>query len=167
MDALRRRVAFLEEENARLKQGIKAQQGREYIGVGVGGLIINDEGKIFLGKRGPDSTNEVGKWDCPGGKVDYGQTALASLMREMGEEFGIQIEVKELIGNVDHIIPEEQQHWLSPVFLCKIISGEPKILEAQKCTEIGWFTFEEASRLDITSSTRDSLRLYASKLARQ
>lgn len=35
-------------------------------------------------------------------------------------------------------------------FVCKIVSGEPKILEPGKSSRIGWFTLEEMKKLPLT-----------------
>jgi 8-oxo-dGTP diphosphatase len=119
------------------------KRGIDYIGVGVGAVIINDQGKLFLSKRGPLSKNERGLWEFPGGSVEFGETLANALKREMLEEYGIQIEVGELLDIVDHILPEEKQHWVSPTFICHIIQGEPAILEPGKCSQIGWFAPDE------------------------
>ncbi len=47
------------------------RKGVDYIGVGVGGVIFNDEGKVFLAKRGAAARNEAGKWEFPGGAVEF------------------------------------------------------------------------------------------------
>ena len=115
------------------------KRGIDYIGVGVGALLVNDAGEIFLAQRGPLAKNERGLWEFPGGSVEFGETLVEALRREMMEEFGIQIEVGELLDVTDHILPEEGQHWVSPTYLCRILSGEPRIMEPGKCSAIGWF----------------------------
>ena len=116
-----------------------SRRGLDYIGVGVGALIVDAGGRVFLSRRGPASRNERGLWEFPGGSVEFGETLTEALKRELREEYGIEIEVGELLDVVDHILPAEGQHWISPTFICKIIYGEPHILEPEKCAEIGWF----------------------------
>jgi len=119
------------------------QRGIDYIGVGVGALIVDDEGRIFLAQRGPQAKNERGLWECPGGSVEFGETLAEALCREMAEEFGIEIIVGELLDLVDHLLPEEGQHWVSPTYLCQITGAAPQILEPEKCSAIGWFALDE------------------------
>lgn len=133
------------------------KRGTDYIGVGVGAAIFDDVGRVFLAKRGPKAKNERGKWECPGGAVEFGETCANSLKREMREEHGIDIEVIELLGVCDHIIADEQQHWVAPTYICKIVGGEPKILEPGKCDEIGWFTLEEAKELPLALTTLEDI----------
>ncbi|MCB0061512.1 MAG: NUDIX domain-containing protein [Caldilineaceae bacterium] len=119
------------------------QRGIDYIGVGVGALIVDAEGRLFLAQRGVQAKNERGLWEFPGGSVEFGETLTTALQREMAEEFGIEIAVGELLDIVDHILPAEGQHWVSPTYLCHIVAGVPEIQEPEKCSAIGWFALDE------------------------
>ena len=58
--------------------------------VAVGGLISNSEGRVLLVKsprRG---------WEFPGGQVEIGEDLISALKREVKEEAGVDIEVKQL-----------------------------------------------------------------------
>lgn len=115
------------------------KRGVDYIGVGVGAIIVDPAGRLFLAQRGPKAKNERGLWEFPGGSVEFGEKLADALKREMREEYGIEIEVGRLVDVADHILPEEGQHWVSPSYLCRILSGEPTIREPEKCSAIGWF----------------------------
>lgn len=116
--------------------------GRDYIGVGVGAMVFNDQGEVFLAQRGPDANNERGTWEFPGGRVEFGERAEDAIRREFLEEYGMVIDITDLLGIFDHILPDEGQHWLSSTFLGRHIDGEPEINEAHKCTAIGWFPLD-------------------------
>ena len=109
------------------------------IRVGVGAIIQDGRGRYFLARRGPAARNERGCWEFPGGAVEPGERLADALRREMQEEFGIDIEVGALLDVVDHILPDEGQHWVSPSFLCRITGGAPRINEPEACSRIGWF----------------------------
>jgi 8-oxo-dGTP diphosphatase len=135
------------------------KRGVDYIGVGVGAILVNAQGHLFLARRGPLSRNERGLWEFPGGSVEFGEALRQALAREIREEFGVEITVGELLDVVDHILPAEGQHWVSPTFICTIVSGEPHIQEPQKCTEIGWFPLNQMP-VDLTQITRLNLEHY-------
>ncbi len=133
------------------------RKGIDFIGVGVGAVIVNSEGKYFASQRGSGARNEVGKWEFPGGGVRFGDGLEETIIREMKEEHGIDIEVIRLLGVCDHRLPEENQHWVSPTYLCKIVSGTPTICEPLKCSAIGWFTLDELVELPFTVPTRQDI----------
>jgi mutator protein MutT len=139
------------------------KKGIDYIGVGVGAAIFNEEGKLFITLRGKEAKNERGKWEIPGGSVEFGETFEHAIKREIKEEHGIEIEAIELLGICDHIIPDEHQHWVSPTYICRITKGEPKILEPHKCEKFGWFTIAEAEKLPLSIVTKYDISLLKMK----
>jgi mutator protein MutT len=139
------------------------KRGIDYIGVGVGAAIFNGEGKLFITQRGEKAKNERGTWEIPGGSVEFGETFHEALKREIKEELGIEIEILELLGVCDHIIPKEKQHWVSPTFICKIKKGVPKIMEPEKCSAIGWFSLTDAEKLPLSIVTRYDIGLLKKK----
>jgi len=116
--------------------------GIDYIGVGVGAMVFNAAGQVFLSQRGPLAKNERGTWEFPGGSVEFGERLQDSIKREFIEEYDMVIALTGLLAVDDHILPAEGQHWVSPTYLARHISGQPRIMEPGKCTAIGWFTLD-------------------------
>lgn len=139
------------------------KRGVDYIGVGVGAIITNPEGQVFLARRGPLAKNERGLWEFPGGSVEFGEKLVDALQREMLEEYAIVIRVGKLLDVVDHILPLEGQHWVSPTYLCQIQSGTPVIMEPEKCSQIGWFDPLHAPA-ELTIITRINLDHYLQRI---
>ncbi len=127
---------------------MSAQERR--IKVGVGAVIINGEGKVLLAKRGKEAREHIGMWETPGGGVEFGETIREALKREMMEELGVEVEVGEMLDVVEFIDKETESHAVSPAFVCHIISGTPTIMEPHKCAEIGWFSWEEIGKMDLS-----------------
>ena len=140
-------------------KGLGLRRGTDYIGVGVGAIIVDERGRLFLARRGPNAKNERGLWEFPGGSVELGERLADALRREIREEYGVEIEVGELLDVVDHMLPDEGQHWVSPTFICRIASGEPAIREPEKCSEIGWFAPGQVPPA-LTAISRENLENY-------
>lgn len=120
------------------------KKGVNYTGVGVGAVIVNNNGEIFLGKRGRDSRNQIGFWSIPGGGVRFGEKLADAIIREVKEEHDMNIEILEQLPAIDHLILPEKQHWVATPFVAKIKNGQkPKIMEQDKCDEIGWFALND------------------------
>lgn len=133
--------------------------GVDYIGVGCGALIINNKNKTLLLKRGIKSRNQAGYWSKPGGTVEFGEKIEDAIKREIKEEFDIDIELIKFLGFTNHIIKEENQHWLSISYLARIIKGAPRNMEPHKHDEIGWFSFDNLPE-KLTETTGELIEEY-------
>ncbi len=139
------------------------KNGIDCIGVAVGAMIFNDDNELFLSKRSQNCKNERGCLEVPGGGVEFGEKLADAVRREMREEYGIEIEIIEQFPAADHIIPDEQQHWVPTTFLAKLRSGsKPKIMEPSKCDEIGWFSLD-ALPVPLSLITKLDLDYYNSR----
>ncbi len=118
------------------------RRGHDYIGVGVGAMIFDRDGRVFLAQRGPGAKNERGCWEFPGGGVELGERLADAIVREIAEEYAVQIELLELLCVNDHILPAEGQHWVAPTYLARLTGGAPRIVEPEKCSAIGWFALD-------------------------
>ena len=138
--------------------------GHDYIGVGVGAMVFNQEGKVFLARRGPQASNEQGTWEFPGGKVSFRETLADAIVREFEEEYGMTIELIELLGVDDHIL--EHEHWVSHTFIARFVAGLPVIREPDKCSAIGWFALLALPE-PLSVVTQDDVRMYLTKYGEQ
>jgi mutator protein MutT len=136
------------------------KQGKDYIGVGVGAMIFNADGELLLAKRGLAAKNERGCWECPGGSIEFGETMAEAIKREVREELGVEIILKHQLRAVDHLLPDEGQHWVTSPFVAKIVPGQaPKILEPHKCDGIAWFPLNALPR-PLSVATQLNMRDY-------
>lgn len=136
------------------------RKGTDYIGVGVGAMIFDDQGRLLMAKRGQGAKNERGCWEIPGGGVELNETRADALVREVREELGVDVDVVEELITFEHMIPDEGQHWIATTFIVEVKDGqEPKIMEPHKCEAIEWFVMDELpSPLALT--TAPSLEMY-------
>ncbi len=73
---------------------------------GVGVIILNNQNKVFVGKR---KDNPYNKWQMPQGGVDDGESYMAAMKRELFEETSIKnIQViKEIDGFFEYELPKD------------------------------------------------------------
>jgi len=43
---------------------------------------------------------------------------------------------------VNHILPQEEQHWVNPILEAELVKGSPSLMEPHKIEKIGWFSIE-------------------------
>jgi ADP-ribose pyrophosphatase YjhB (NUDIX family) len=104
-------------------------------GVGCGAAIVRD-GQILLIRR--MRPPEAGCWTLPGGKVDFLERVADAVVREIREEIGVAIALERGLGVVE-MVGLDDQHWVSPIYLARIVAGEPRICEPEKHVEVAWF----------------------------
>ena len=105
--------------------------------VGVGGIVVQD-GKVLLLLR--KNAPEAGSWSLPGGRVEFMESLEDAVVRELREELGITVEVESLVCVINHIVPDENAHWVAPAYRVRVVSGVPKNLEPEKTAAI-WKTY--------------------------
>ena len=73
--------------------------------IGVGAIVLNNQNKVFVGKR---KDNPVNKWQMPQGGVDKNENFLTAMKRELSEETSIKSIkiIKELDGWFQYELPE-------------------------------------------------------------
>jgi len=137
----------------------KLKPGKDYIGVGGGVLIFNRKKEILLMKRAGTVRNNAGWWSKPGGKVEYGETVLSMVKREIKEEANIDIDVWGYLPHTDHIMKKEKQHWIAINFIANYKKGELKNMEPHKCDEVRWFSLNDLPKR-IEQTTKEAIKNY-------
>ena len=95
--------------------------------------LVDADGRVLLAQR-PAGKPMAGLWEFPGGKVDPGETPEAALIRELGEELGIDVIASCLapLTFASHSYPDF--HLLMPLYVCRKWSGIPTAREGQHLT---------------------------------
>lgn len=109
-------------------------------------LIRNDEGLVLAVRRGPAMDN-AGKWEFPGGKTRPGEDHEDCIIREIGEELGIDIIITGRIGPVEHDYGHRQIRLIP--FLCDTLAQGPVLSEHD---EFRWMKPDELVTLDLTAA---------------
>src|SRR4051812_5500050 len=113
----------------------------DYPKVGVGAIVLNDKNEVLLQLR--INPPEAGFWSLPGGRVELGEPIEQTVVREVKEEVGLDVTVERLICVTDHIVPADAAHWVSPVYLVRVLSGVAENMEPRKTERLGWFPLAE------------------------
>ena len=114
----------------------------------VAAAVIVKYEKYFIAKR-KEGGSLSNKWEFPGGKVEYGETPQEGLIREIREEFDVEINVKDFIGS--HRFYNENKEYELMAYFAEFVSGE-LILKEHK--EIRWITLSEFDYFDLAESDR-------------
>jgi ADP-ribose pyrophosphatase YjhB (NUDIX family) len=131
--------------------------------VGVGAVIINkqvtgDEPRVLLIRRGQPPL--LGECSLPGGVLECGETLREAAAREAREETGLVVEIREMLGVYERVIPGDdgrvRYHYVLIDFLCIPMNGD--LRAASDAADVGWFMLEELPDLNLTYDANDVVR---------
>jgi len=93
--------------------------------------LVDADGRILLAQR-PAGKPLAGLWEFPGGKVNPGETPEIALIRELGEELGIDVAASCLAPFTFASYTYPDFHLLMPLYICRKWSGIPIAREGQR-----------------------------------
>jgi mutator protein MutT len=105
--------------------------------IDVSAALIFHNGRLLITQR-PGNSHLGGLWEFPGGKREPNETFEHCLIREIREELGMDIAVRELFDEITHAY--EDRTVRLKFFVCKWIAGEPQALG---CAAFKWVTKDE------------------------
>ncbi len=103
--------------------------------------FVVEDGKLLLVKRASDDVHHPNIWELPGGRMGPGENPFEGLRRELKEETGLDIEVKQPL-NIQHFTRMDGQVITMIIFLCNKLSGEVNL--SHEHANFDWIPLEKA-----------------------
>lgn len=127
------------------------------------GAIRDSQNNILVARRVDSSIPAAyGRWEFPGGKVDFGESPEQALLRELHEETGLTVEIVRLLpklfSNVWTMNNGQKIQVFLSTFECRLVSGSLSNREVRD--EIGELKFvskDDLAALDLLPNVRASL----------
>jgi mutator protein MutT len=105
------------------------------------GLVFRG-GKLLIAQRFKEA-HVGGLWEFPGGKREPNESFEQCLQRELREELGIDVQVRQLVEEIAHEYPDRRV--LLRFYHCAVEKGEPA---AFGCAACRWITAAELSQFE-------------------
>jgi ADP-ribose pyrophosphatase YjhB (NUDIX family) len=129
--------------------------------VATSAAVVNDKGHLLLQRR-----TDSGNWTMPGGAMEMNESLIDSVVREVREETGIDVEVTSLVGTYTdplHVIAYtdgEVRRQFNVCYAARIVGGT--LRGSTESTEVRFVDPNELDALPIHHTQRLRLDHYLS-----
>jgi ADP-ribose pyrophosphatase YjhB (NUDIX family) len=120
-------------------------------------VVINDAGEVLLQRR---VDNDL--WALPGGTMDLGERIAETVVREVKEETGVDVEVTGIVGiysDPGHVIAYsdgEVRQEFNICFAARLVGGQ--LSSSSESTEVRWVAPRAIEELPMHESIRLRLK---------
>jgi ADP-ribose pyrophosphatase YjhB (NUDIX family) len=118
---------------------------RTRVKIGAGAFVENESGEFLLERR-----RDNGLWGLPGGAVNPGETLEATAIREIKEETGLIVQIKDFLGIYSNphdgrivCYPDngDLAHIIDVIFIASVVSG--CLIASSESFEVKFFNRRE------------------------
>lgn len=92
----------------------------------VKGIVRHDNRILIVQRAAADSGG--GTWECPGGKIDFGEQPEDSLIREIREETGLTVTIDK-IAYASSILTHPDRQVILLVYFCTAVTSSVTLSE--------------------------------------
>lgn len=119
-----------------------------------GFIFTSDNGiRVLANKRGKGCPNNVGKWNCPCGYLDYNETLEQACIREIKEETNLSVDLSFLQFYVINSEPKGNSqnvsvsYWsFKPSYAYQTVTGEGA--EPDEVDDVEWISLDKLDNYD-------------------
>lgn len=101
--------------------------------------FIHKDGKLFAPRRANTKKLFPGKYELPGGHVEFGETMIEGLKREIREEFNLEINIGEPFYVFTYTSKNDTEHTIEVDYLATLMNPDQEIkLKPEDHSEFHW-----------------------------
>ncbi len=120
-------------------------------------IVKNKEDQVLILRR-PENSHGAGGWCLPGGKVDFGDTAEATAIKELAEETALSCTKATFLFYQDSLPSEDSEmHVINLYFECAA-GGDLQLNE--ESTAHAWIAAAEMADYEFVFKNGEGLRRY-------
>ncbi len=123
--------------------------------IGIGGLVFNNKREVLLICRNKEPA--LGQWSIPGGCLEPGESLVDACRREIREETGMDVKVKNIVAVVERRF--ENFHFIIIDFFAELEPESASQLVAQSdVSDAKWVSMDELKNLHLVVGLEEIIR---------
>lgn len=128
-------------------------------------LIKNDQGKVLVLKQSDATISGANQYHPPGGIIEFGETLIECVTREVEEEVGVRPTVSTLydVGEWTAVRDDLRMQFVGLFYACALPSYE-FVLEEEEASEAYWVDLDTIDTIHILEPSRSIIKRYLSEL---
>jgi 8-oxo-dGTP diphosphatase len=133
--------SYAQNDNAVVFAPVLNGSGKKDPRLGCAGIVRRGD-DVLLGQRNKEPNR--GLWVLPGGGVDFGETLVQTLKRELAEEAGIEVEVDDIF-EISELISPPDEHRVIVYMNARYRAGNP--VASRDLSDVRFFCVEELKQM--------------------
>lgn len=114
---------------------------------------LDGQEEVFLPKRADSKKFLPGKYELPGGHIDFGEDIQAGLAREIKEELGVDVSLGDPFAVFTYTNEIKGSHSIEVVYFAQVTGNPDAItINPDDHSSCGWFSKDEATKLNATNT---------------
>ena len=125
------------------------------------GIVFNNNHQVLIDNRKEKKLESAdGKWELPGGKIEFGESPEEAVKREVYEETGYNVEVKQIVPYSNVGVWEYKnciQHTIVFSYICKLKDENHINIKDKGINEYRWINYDELNSFDFLPGAKEAI----------
>lgn len=126
------------------------------------GILFNRDNRVLIDNRKEEILDAAnGKWEIPGGKIEFGESPEDAVKRELLEETGYNVKVKEIIpySNVSMWeYSDYKQHTVIFFYICELEDDKHIEIHDNRINTYKWITMDKLEDYKFLPGNKEAIK---------
>jgi 8-oxo-dGTP diphosphatase len=130
-----------------------------------GAIIFNDKDEVLMSQRFEEGERWHGKWNLPGGGIEFGEDPKETAIRETREEVGVEIKILSDFPIVmNYLNKDKNEDYVCIAYVANYLSGELDVSKDDGTSDVKWFKYKDIDFDNCLPFTKEILDIAKKRL---
>jgi len=110
-------------------------------------VFLHKNSKVLIAKRADTKTFLPGVWELVGGHIEFGETVIEGLKREVKEELNIEVQISRPYYEFTYVTDDKLEHVVEIEYLATLKDPNQEIVvKPDDHSDFAWITEDEIEK---------------------